>query len=104
MKVKSSDIILENGGASFLLQTSSNCSLRYIDLVSNLFSQTVKGTYRYEIPPKTEVRTLFSEFFTAHILFWEIWELYVLDLKTKVNCKKINQIHFPIDKGLKVPK
>ena len=30
--------------------------------------------------------------------FWNIWELYVLDLKIK------NQLHFPMDKGLTVPK
>ena len=36
--------------------------------------------------------------------FWSIWELYVLDQKTKVFCKKENQLHFPMDKGLTVPK
>ena len=36
--------------------------------------------------------------------FGSIWELYVLDLKTKVFCRKKNQIHFSIDKGLTVPK
>ena len=35
--------------------------------------------------PKTEVRRLFSKFFTANILFWE---LYVLDLKTNIFCRK----------------
>ena len=50
--------------------------------------------------PKTEVGTLFPEFFTAHILFWE---LYVLDLKTKVFCRKEIQLLFPMDKGLTVP-
>ena len=29
---------------------------------------------------------------------------YVLDLKTKAFCRKKNQLHFPMDKGLKVPK
>jgi hypothetical protein len=29
---------------------------------------------------------------------YHIWELYVLDLKTKVFCRKKIQIHFPIDK------
>jgi hypothetical protein len=33
-----------------------------------------------------------------------IWELYVLDLKTKVFCRKKIQIHFPMYKGLTVPK
>ena len=36
--------------------------------------------------------------------FGSIWELYVLDLKTKVFCRKENQLHFPMDKGLTVPK
>ena len=36
--------------------------------------------------------------------FGSIWELYVLDLKTKVFCRKKNQMHFPMDKGLTVPK
>ena len=36
--------------------------------------------------------------------FWSIWELYVLDLKSKVFCRKENQLHFPMDKGLTVPK
>ena len=40
---------------------------------------------------------------------YHIWELfrsyiYVSDLKTKVFCKENNQIHFPVDKGLTVPK
>jgi hypothetical protein len=33
-----------------------------------------------------------------------IWDLYVLGLKTKVFCRKNNQIYFPMDKGLTVPK
>ena len=36
--------------------------------------------------------------------FVSIWELYVLDLKTKVFCRKQNQLHFPMNKGLTVPK
>ena len=36
--------------------------------------------------------------------FVSIWELYVFDLKTKVFCRKENQLHFPMDKGLTVPK
>ena len=36
--------------------------------------------------------------------FGSIWELYVLDLKTKVFCRKEDQLHFPMDKGLTVPK
>ena len=36
--------------------------------------------------------------------FGSIWELYVLDLKTKVFCRKENQLHFPMNKGLTVPK
>ena len=36
--------------------------------------------------------------------FGSIWELYVLDLKTKVICRKENQLHFPMEKGLTVPK
>ena len=43
-------------------------------------------------PPKTEVRTLFSKFCMAHILFWE---LYVLDLKTKVFVGKRTSYTFP---------
>ena len=35
---------------------------------------------------------------------YHIWELYVLDLRTQVFCRKKNQIHFPMDKGLTVPK
>ena len=38
------------------------------------------------------------------ILGVRIWELYVLDLKTKVFCRKENQLHFSIDKGLTEPK
>ena len=34
--------------------------------------------------------------------FGSIWELYVLDLKTKVFCRKEDQL--PMDKGLTVPK
>ena len=33
-----------------------------------------------------------------------IWELYVLDLKTKVFCRKNNQILKTMDKGLTVPR
>ena len=29
--------------------------------------------------------------------FWSIWELYVLDLKTKVFCRKKNQLHFRME-------
>ena len=36
--------------------------------------------------------------------FGSIWELYVLDLKSKVFCRKENQLHFPMDKELTVPK
>ena len=54
--------------------------------------------------PKTEVRRLFSKSFTAHILFWSIWELYVLGPKTNVFCRKKIQLHFPMNKGLTVPK
>ena len=36
--------------------------------------------------------------------FGRIWELYVLDLKIKVFCRKENQLLFPMDKGLTVPK
>ena len=36
--------------------------------------------------------------------FGSIWELYVLDLKNKVFCRKENQLHFSMDKGLTVPK
>ena len=36
--------------------------------------------------------------------FGSIWELYVLDLRTKVFCRKDNQLHFPMDKELTVPK
>ena len=32
--------------------------------------------------------------------FGSIWELHVLDLKTNVFCRKKNQLHFHIDKGL----
>ena len=32
--------------------------------------------------------------------FGSIRELYVLDLKTKVFCRKKNQLHFPMDKGI----
>ena len=31
--------------------------------------------------------------------FGSIWELHVLDLKTKVFCRKENQLHFPTDYG-----
>ena len=51
--------------------------------------------------PKTEVRRLFSKFFTANILFWE---LFVLDPNTNVFCRKKIQLHFPMNKGLTVPK
>ena len=33
---------------------------------------------------------------------YHIWDIFVLGLKTK--CRKNNQIHFPMDKGLTVPK
>ena len=36
--------------------------------------------------------------------FGSIWELYSLDQKTKVFCRKENQLHFPMHKGLTVPK
>ena len=36
--------------------------------------------------------------------FGSIWELYVLDLKTNVFCRKKIQLHFPMNKGLTVPK
>ena len=36
--------------------------------------------------------------------FGRIWELYVLDLKIKVFCRKEKQLLFPMDKGLTVPK
>ena len=34
--------------------------------------------------------------------FGSIWGVYVLDLKTKVFCRKQNQLHFPMNKGLTV--
>ena len=34
--------------------------------------------------------------------FGSIWELHVLDLKTKHFCRKETQLHFPMDKGLSV--
>ena len=36
--------------------------------------------------------------------FGSIWELYVLDLKTNIFCRKKIQLHFPMNKGLTVPK
>ena len=36
--------------------------------------------------------------------FGSIWESYVLDLKTNVFCRKKIQLHFPMNKGLTVPK
>ena len=36
--------------------------------------------------------------------FGSIWELYVLDPKTNVFCRKKIQLHFPMNKGLTVPK
>ena len=38
------------------------------------------------------------------LYFGSIWELCVLDLKTKVFCRKENQLLFPMDKRLTVPK
>ena len=36
---------------------------------------------------------------------WDLFAiLYVLGLKTKVFCRENNQIHFPMDKRLTVPK
>ena len=36
--------------------------------------------------------------------FGSIWELYVLDPKTNIFCRKKIQLHFPMNKGLTVPK
>ena len=36
--------------------------------------------------------------------FGRIWELYVLDLKTNIFCRKKIQLHFPMSKGLTMPK
>ena len=36
--------------------------------------------------------------------FGSIWELHVLDLKTNLSCIKKIQLHFPMNKGLTVPK
>ena len=36
--------------------------------------------------------------------FGSIWELYVLDLKIKVFYRKENQLDFPMNMGLTVPK
>ena len=36
--------------------------------------------------------------------FGSIWELYVLDPKTKIFCRKKIQLHFSMNKGLTVPK
>ena len=36
--------------------------------------------------------------------FGSIWELHVLDLKTNLFCRKKIQLHFPMNKGLTVPK
>ena len=36
--------------------------------------------------------------------FGNNWELYVLDLKTNISCRKKIQLHFPMNKGLTVPK
>ena len=36
--------------------------------------------------------------------FGSIWELYVLDPKNNVFCRKKIQLHFPMNKGLTVPK
>ena len=49
-------------------------------------------------------RRLFSKFFTANVLFWEHFGSICLDLKTKLFWRKKNQLHFPMDKELTVPK
>ena len=43
---------------------------------------------------------------SSQILYgqYHIWDIYVLGLTTKVFGRKNNQIHFPTDKVLKVPK
>ena len=54
--------------------------------------------------PTTDVWWLFPKFFTPLSYLGDIWDIFVLGLKTKVFCRKNNQIHFPMDKGLAVPK
>ena len=61
------------------------------------------NSVHYSGPPKTEVRRLLSKFFTANILFWEY--LGVVCFRPKnLFCKKKIQLHFPMNKGLTVPK
>ena len=70
-------------------------------MLSESFGKNLETYLEYLRTPKTEVWRLFSKFFTANILFWE---LYVLDLKTNIFCRKKIQLHFPMNKGLTVPK
>ena len=57
-----------------------------------------------KIAPKTEVRRLFSKFFTANFLFWEYLGIVCFRPKTNVFCRKKIELHFPMNKGLTVPK
>ena len=78
----------------------ANILNKFISCVQIQLSQLISSH-----APKTEVRRLFSKFFTANILFWEyLGVIYVLDLKTNIFCRKKIQLHFPMNKGLTVPK
>ena len=52
----------------------------------------------------TEVWTLFPKFFTANILFWEYLGVMCFRPKNQRFCRKENQLHFPMNKGLTVTK
>ena len=62
--------------------------IKYYDLHSIRYNT-------YIIPPTTDVWRLC----TSQNLYgqYHSWDLYVLGLKTKVFCRKNNQVHFPMD-------
>ena len=71
-------------------------STRYIKVLLNLLVTRIHRRRECERCSPNSLRPI--------SYFWSILELCVLDLKTKVFCRKENQLHFPMNKGLTVTK
>ena len=72
----------------------ATCNQIKIEQINKLYICVYHRRRKYGGSPPNDLR--------PKSYFWSIWELDVLDLKTKVFCRK--KLHFPMDKGLTVTK
>ena len=74
------------------------CSVRHLSSYAVAYWQGASLAYAAMIQLTEDGSVKAPKFFTANIIFGSY--LGVLDLKTKVFCRKMKQIHFPMDKGM----